>query len=160
MPPIFKQSLQEHIDELKASSNLKFVYHRKQKYWPVILTEFKALGLPEEMAYIAWAETQFDPNAKSGAGAAGLWQLTASTARNFDLRVDDKVDERFDPNKETKAAAHYLANLLAEFGSDSFMLAMASYNRGEAGVAACSTRSPRSRAASARRSATSGTSIE
>ena len=134
VPPIFKQSLQEHIDELKSSSNLKFIYHRKQKYWPVILSEFKALGLPEEMAYIAWAETQFDPNAKSGAGAAGLWQLTASTARSFDLRVDDKVDERFDAAKETHAAARYLANLLAEFGSDSFMLAMASYNRGEAGV--------------------------
>jgi len=39
-----------------------------------------------------------------------------------------------DVPKQTRAAARYLANLLAEFGEDSFMLAMASYNRGESGV--------------------------
>jgi membrane-bound lytic murein transglycosylase D len=63
-----------------------------------------------------------------------MWQMTPSTAKSFNLRVDREVDERFDPEKETHAAAQYLANLLAEYGSDSFMLAMASYNRGEAGV--------------------------
>ncbi len=134
VPPVFKERLKFHIDELAHSSNLKFIYHRKQRYWPGILREFSALGLPEEMAYIAWAETQFDPKAKSSAGAAGMWQLTASTARNFNLRVEGDIDERLDPRKETHAAAQYLANLLAEYGSDSFMLAMASYNRGESGV--------------------------
>ena len=134
VPPIFKEALKEQVEVLEKSSNLKFIYHRRQKYWPVIAREFAALGLPEEMAYIAWAETQFDPKARSSAGAAGMWQMTPSTAQNFHLRVDKRVDERFDPDKETHAAAQYLANLLAEYGSDSFMLAMASYNRGEAGV--------------------------
>src|SRR5207302_5289610 len=134
VPPVFKERLQFHVDELARAGNLKFVYRRKQKYWPMILKEFAALGLPEEMAYIAWAETQFDPKAKSSAGAAGMWQLTPSTAQNFNLTVDKTTDDRFDPARETHAAARYLANLLAEYGSDSFMLAMASYNRGEAGV--------------------------
>jgi pSer/pThr/pTyr-binding forkhead associated (FHA) protein len=134
VPPIFKEALKTQIDVLEHSSNLKFIYHRKQRYWPVISREFGALGLPEEMAYIAWAETQFDPKAKSGAGAAGMWQFTADKARDFHLKVDGKVDERYDAEKETHAAAQLLANLLAEYGSDSFMLAMASYNRGEAGV--------------------------
>ncbi|HUJ25703.1 MAG TPA: transglycosylase SLT domain-containing protein, partial [Myxococcales bacterium] len=134
VPPVFKESLQHQIDVLKSASNLKFVYHRKQKYWPMIQKEFGALGLPEEMAFIAWAETQFDPKAKSGAGAAGMWQFTADKARDFHLTVNSSVDERYDPEKETHAAAQLLANLLAEYGSDSFMLAMASYNRGEAGV--------------------------
>src|SRR6266850_1935872 len=120
--------------DLAKSSNLKFVYSRKQRYWPMITREFGALGLPEEMAYVAWAETQFDPKARSAAGAAGMWQMMPTTAQNFGLRVDARVDERFDPDKETRAAARHLANLLAEYGSDSFMLAMASYNRGEAGV--------------------------
>jgi len=134
VPPVFKERLQFHIDELARASNLKFVYRRKQRYWPMILKEFGALGLPEEMAYIAWAETQFDPSAKSKAGAAGMWQMGADTARSYNLRVDQKMDERLDAPKETRAAARYLANLLAEFGEDSFMLAMASYNRGESGV--------------------------
>jgi pSer/pThr/pTyr-binding forkhead associated (FHA) protein/soluble lytic murein transglycosylase-like protein len=134
VPPIFKEALKYQIDVLEKSSNLKYIYRRRQKYWPTIAREFGALGLPEEMAYIAWAETQFDPKAKSPVGAAGMWQMTPSTAKSFNLRVDREVDERFDPEKETHAAAQYLANLLAEYGSDSFMLAMASYNRGEAGV--------------------------
>ena len=134
VPPIFKERLRFHVDELVKSPNLKFVYGRKQRYWPMITRQFSALGLPEEMAYVAWAETQFDPKAKSPVGAAGMWQMMPSTAQNYGLRVDAKVDERYDPDKETKAAAQHLANLLAEYGTDSFMLAMASYNRGEAGV--------------------------
>jgi membrane-bound lytic murein transglycosylase D len=134
VPPIFKDRLRFHVEELVKSPNLKFVYGRKQRYWPMITREFSALGLPEEMAYVAWAETQFDPKAKSAAGAAGMWQMMPTTAQGYGLRVDAKVDERFDPDKETRAAARHLANLLAEYGSESFMLAMASYNRGEAGV--------------------------
>lgn len=134
VPPIFKERLRAHIDELKDAGNLKLVYRRKKRYWPMIQREFSALGLPEEMAYVAWAETQFDPEARSAAGALGMWQFTKTTAQAYGLRIDGKVDERTDAEKLTRAAARYLANLLAEFGADSFMLAMASYNRGEAGV--------------------------
>jgi membrane-bound lytic murein transglycosylase D len=100
----------------------------------MITREFAAHGLPEEMAYIAWNESQFDPNAESDAGARGMWQMTASTAQALGLRVDATVDERLDPERQTRAAARHLANLLGEFGEESFMLAMASYNRGEEGV--------------------------
>jgi soluble lytic murein transglycosylase-like protein len=134
VPPVFKQALQEQVDVLARSSNLKFIYRRRTRYWPMIQREFSALGLPEEMAYIAWAETQFDPEQVSPAGAKGMWQMGAPTARELGLRVDDEVDERIDVAKQTKAAARKLANLLSLFGTDSFMLAMASYNRGEAGV--------------------------
>jgi membrane-bound lytic murein transglycosylase D len=134
IPPIFRERLQYHIDELTSAGNLKFMYGRKQRYWPVIRKDFDALGLPEEMAYIAWVESGFDPTAQSTAGAAGLWQMTKTTAQSMGLTVDDSVDERLDPDKQTKAAARYLASLLAEFGEDSFMLVLASYNRGENGV--------------------------
>jgi|GEM_PF-546348 len=134
VPPLFKERLRYHIDDLQHSSNKKFIYHRKQRYWPDILKEFQALGLPEEMAYIAWAETQFDPKARSAAGAVGMWQLTATTARSLGLKVEGSIDERTDPGKSSKAAAKYLAGLLAEFGSESFMLVLASYNKGENGI--------------------------
>lgn len=134
VPPVFREALREQVDILAKSSNLKFIYKRRNRHWEAITREFAALGLPEEMAYIAWAETQFDPEAVSSAGAKGMWQMTPGTARELGLRVDDKVDERLDVPKQTRAAARKLANLLAEFGADSFMLALASYNRGEAGV--------------------------
>jgi membrane-bound lytic murein transglycosylase D len=63
-----------------------------------------------------------------------MWQMTSGTARELGLVVDGQVDERLDVTKQTRAAARKLAALLAEFGSDSFMLALASYNRGEFGV--------------------------
>lgn len=134
VPPVFRAALREQVDILARASNLKFVYKRRNRHWRAITREFAALGLPEEMAYIAWAETQFDPEQVSPVGAKGMWQMTAGTARELGLRVDGEVDERLDVPKQTRAAARKLANLLAEFGADSFMLALASYNRGEAGV--------------------------
>jgi membrane-bound lytic murein transglycosylase D len=86
------------------------------------------------MAYIAWVESGFDPKAQSPAGATGLWQMTTSTAQSLGLSVGAGVDERLDPERQTKAAALHLARLLSEFGEDSFMLVLASYNRGENGV--------------------------
>ena len=59
------------------------MYGRKQRFWPAIMKEFGALGLPEEMAHIAWVESGFDPNALSGAGAAGLWQMTTTTVQSL-----------------------------------------------------------------------------
>jgi membrane-bound lytic murein transglycosylase D len=137
VPPIFKERLRFHIDVLlRQSVALREVYARKQRYWPVIVREFRALELPEVMGYVAWTESRFDPRARSSAGAVGMWQMRAVTARELGLRVDGKVDERTDVAKQTRAAARKLANLLAEFGEDAFMLAMASYNRGENGVRA------------------------
>jgi hypothetical protein len=134
VPPVFKEALEHEVNVLARAGNLKVVWARRNRYWPLITKEFAALGLPEEMAYIAWAETQFDPEAVSSAGARGMWQMTPGTARELGLVVDGKVDERLDLPRQTRAAARKLANLLAEFGADSFMLALASYNRGEAGV--------------------------
>jgi len=134
IPPIFRERLQFHINELATAGNLKTLIGRKQRYWPMIMKEFGALGLPEEMAHIAWVESGFDPTAQSPAGALGLWQMTSTTAQSLGLTVGGGIDERLDPDKQTKAAATYLARLLSEFGEDSFMLALASYNRGENGV--------------------------
>ncbi len=135
IPPIFKERLAYHIEQLrKAGPTARVIYRRKVKYWPQITREFQAIELPEAMAYVAWTESQFDPMAKSGAGARGMWQMTKTTAQSLGLRVDGTVDERTDVPKQTRAAAKYLAGLLAEFGEDAFMLAMASYNKGENGV--------------------------
>lgn len=140
VPPIFKERVKFHIERTMARSNTKtVVWKHKKQYWPIIVKEFSALGMPEEMAYVAWTESQFDPFAESAVGARGMWQFMPSTAREYGLRVADNwkdggYDERTDVAKLTHAAAQYLVCLLADFGSDSFMLAIASYNKGEAGM--------------------------
>src|SRR4051812_10014744 len=48
VPPIFKDRLRHHVEATLHRSNTKLVYARKQKYWPIIIKEFSALGLPEE----------------------------------------------------------------------------------------------------------------
>ena len=135
VPPIFKERLQHHIDRLvRDDSVTRATYQRKLRYWPIIQRELTVLELPEVMGYVAWQESNFTPTATSRAGARGMWQMAAPTARAYGLRVDEQVDERINVRKQTRAAARHMANLLAEFGEDAFMLAMASYNRGENGV--------------------------
>lgn len=86
-------------------------------------------GAPPELIYLACAESTGDATACSDKGACGLWQLMPATARRYGLRVDAKTDERLNVEKSTRAAARYMAHLLAMFDNDP-PWAVAAYNTG------------------------------
>ncbi|MCB9020103.1 MAG: lytic transglycosylase domain-containing protein [Chitinophagales bacterium] len=103
--------------------NLKLAH----RWFPVIEETFKEYGIPSDFKYIALAESGLR-NVVSPAGAEGVWQFLPETARHFDLRVDDEVDERYDVQKATVAAAKYFQTAHDRLGS--WTLAAASYNAG------------------------------
>jgi hypothetical protein len=108
---------------------------RKEKYFPMIRNVFRKANLPEDLAYVSMLESGFNPRALSPVGARGLWQFMPATGRRYHLRVDDKVDERCEPEKATYAAAEYFKELIGIFGGQSsLMLCMAAYNAGEGRV--------------------------
>ena len=104
---------------------------RSGRWRAYIEDEFRALGVPVELAALPHVESSYNPEARSHVGASGIWQFTRSTGRRF-MQIDHVLDERNDPWTASRAAGRLLAYNYSIAGN--WPMAITAYNHGLAGV--------------------------
>jgi membrane-bound lytic murein transglycosylase D len=105
---------------------------RANRYLPYIEKALKENGMPDDLKYMAIAESALRIHARSVRDATGVWQFMEATGMRYQLKVNDDRDERLSFYAATGAALNYLKDLYALFGS--WTLAAAAYNMGESGL--------------------------
>lgn len=119
------------INTFRHSSTI-FILKRIERWRPLIEKTLREKGVPTDFIYLAVAESEFKNNARSYAGAMGMWQFMPATARDYGLHITADADMRRDPRLATEAAAEYLKWAYRHLGS--WSLVAASYNRGLSGT--------------------------
>ncbi len=122
-------------DRLRSQRGLRERFSRgieiSGRYEDTFRQIFKEAGLPQDLAYLPHVESSFQANARSSAGAVGIWQFTRSAGRLF-MKVNPAVDERLDPVAAARGAARYLRRSYDMLNDWAF--AITSYNHGVEGM--------------------------
>lgn len=105
------------------------VNKRVMQFVPYIEDILQKNWVHKDFKYLAMVESDLRVNIVSSIWAAWIRQLMPDTARQYWLRVDDTIDERYDRQKSTQATAKYLRNLFETFKDRN--LVAAAYNRWE-----------------------------
>jgi membrane-bound lytic murein transglycosylase D len=127
-PILLNRSVRRYVSDFMSSpDHLQDTFDRNHPYLKDMVRVLRTYGLPDDLVYLAFAESEFTKTGK------GPWQFNSDTARRFGLHIDDYVDERRDPVLSTKAAAEYLATLHDEAGDD-WPMTLVAWNNGDRAI--------------------------
>jgi len=132
LPLVINDQVAGYINAFANSTtfraHMKRSLERAGKYKDMIQAVLKQEGVPQDLIYLAVAESGFQPQAMNmgGSGAGGMWQFMPTGA--YGLARNGYFDERFDPEKSSRAYARYIKSLYDQFGD--WYLAMAAYDWG------------------------------
>jgi membrane-bound lytic murein transglycosylase D len=107
---------------------------RTTRYLPIIEKMLSENKMPDDLKYVAIAESALRPHVGSSKGAIGFWQFLESTGQKYGLRINAEIDERRNIFASTLAAINYFKDLYQML--DSWTLAAAAFNMGELGLQA------------------------
>ncbi len=107
---------------------------RSRRFLPIIDKILKKNNMPEDLKYMAVAESALLSYAGSKDGAIGYWQILPDIGRKYGLIINERLDERRNIFASTRAAIAHLKALHQAMGS--WTLAAAAYNMGEEGLEA------------------------
>ena len=105
---------------------------RTTRYMPIIEKMLSENEMPDDLKYVAIAESALRPHVGSSKGAIGFWQFLGSTGQKYGLRINAEIDERRNIFASTLAAINYFKDLYQMLGS--WTLAAAGFNMGELGL--------------------------
>jgi peptidoglycan lytic transglycosylase D len=127
-PIMLNRAVRHYVSDFMSSpDHLQDTFDRNHPYLPDMVRVLRSYGLPDDLVYLAFAESEFTKQGK------GPWQFTSDTAKQFGLHIDSYVDERRDPVMSTKAAAEYLATLHDKAGDD-WPMTLVAWNNGDRAI--------------------------
>lgn len=129
---LYERMDRELISFTYMHSNSILMLKKSDRYFRMVEPILRQNGIPDDLKYLMAIESNLNQKAYSPAGAAGLWQFTKTTGKEYGLVIDAEVDERYNIEKETIAACKYLRRAYEKYGD--WMTVAASYNAGQAGI--------------------------
>lgn len=128
-----RSSIQKDVDALTRSPkyfNIKV--ERARTYFPIIEKIFAEEKVPQDLKYLVLQESALIADAVSTSNAVGYWQFKEATAKDFGLKVNQRVDERMNIVSATRGAARYFKQSNTYFNN--WLMVVQSYQMGIGGT--------------------------